>query len=197
MPLNKTSKTLLASGLSASALVGALFLIIPQEGKVVDKQGTHIAYLDAVGVPTACYGQTGKDLHGRTIRVGMRYTEDECLVMLGHEVKKFEDKVDSLVRVPYASPFQKAGVISFTYNVGVGNLQKSTLLKKLNAGKHEAACDELLKWIYARGIKLKGLETRRGVERQWCLGNVSPDVRLTYSEAVLQMIKQASQKEEQ
>lgn len=184
-------------GLSASAIIAALFLIIPHEGSVVNKNGLHVAYMDPVGVPTACWGQTGKDLRGRVIRPGMLYTETECLEMLGHEVKRFETQVDALVKVPYASPFQKAGIISFTYNVGVGNLQKSTLLKKLNTGNHAGACDELIKWIYARGIKLKGLETRRGVERQWCLGNVSPDVRLTYSEAMLEMIKQTSQKEEQ
>lgn len=201
MALNQNSKVMVAKGvakgLSAAAIISMIFLIIPQEGKVVNKQGIHIAYLDAVGVPTACYGQTGVDLHGRAIRPGMRYTEAECVEMLTHEVSKFEKRVDDLVKVPYASPFQKAGVLSFTYNVGVGNLQKSTLLKKLNSGNHPAACDELLDWLYAKGVALPGLKTRRSVERQWCLGNVPPDVRVTYSELMIEMIKQTSQKEEQ
>jgi hypothetical protein len=66
------------------------------------------------------------------------------------------------------------------------------LRRKLNSGDHAGACDELLKWVYAKGIKLKGLETRRGVERQWCMGNVSPQVRLTYSQLMLEMTTQVA-----
>ena len=40
--------------LSVVAITTILFLIIPQEGSVVDKKGVHVAYIDAVGVPTAC-----------------------------------------------------------------------------------------------------------------------------------------------
>jgi lysozyme len=190
------AKALLASGLSAAAITSALYLIVPLEGEVKNKQGLHVAYIDAVGVPTACFGDTGKDLYGRVIRKGMTYTDAECYQMLGEELKKFENEIKPLVKVPYASPFQQAGILSYTYNVGVTNFKQSTLRKKLNSGDHPGACDELLKWVYAKSIKLKGLETRRGVERQWCLGNVSPDVKVTYSQLMLEMSSQTKRVED-
>ena len=188
----KINPKLLGAGLAAPAILAASFLIIPYEGKVVNKQGYHVAYVDAVGVHSACYGQTGKDLYGRTIKKGTTYTEEECLKMLSTTIKKFEKEISQVVKVPYSSPFQQAGVLSFTYNVGVTNLKSSSLLRKLNAKDYGGACGELLKWIYAKGIKLKGLETRRYTERQWCLGNVPQEVTLTYNTLMLAMVKQSS-----
>ena len=46
-------RKLAATGLSAVAITSAGYLIIPQEGSVKNKQGQHVAYIDAVGVPTA------------------------------------------------------------------------------------------------------------------------------------------------
>lgn len=181
---NKISKRLVAMGLSASAALSAGYLIIPWEGSVKNKQGEHVAYIDAVGVHTACYGQTGKDLYGRLIRKGMIYTEQECLIMLEKSVKHFESVVDRNVRVPYASPYQKAALISFSYNVGEGNLRSSTLLRQLNAGQHEAACEQLARWIYAKKKIFKGLVDRRSEEMQWCLGEVPYEVEITFLEIV-------------
>lgn len=181
---SKISKKLVAMGLSASAALSAGYLIIPWEGSVKNKQGEHVAYIDAVGVHTACYGQTGTDLYGRLIRKGMTYTEKECLIMLEKSVKHFESVVDRNVRVPFASPYQKAALISFSYNVGEGNLRSSTLLRQLNAGQHEAACEQLTRWIYAKKKILKGLVDRRLEEMQWCLGEVPYEVEITFLEIV-------------
>lgn len=181
---NKISKSLATMGLSASAALSAGYLIIPWEGSVKNKQGDHVAYIDAVGVPTACYGQTGKDLYGRIIRKGMTYTEQDCLIMLEKSVKHFESVVDRNVRVPYASPYQKAALISFSYNVGEGNLRSSTLLRQLNAGQHEAACEQLVRWVYAKKKILNGLVDRRSEEMKWCLGDVPYEVEITFLEIV-------------
>jgi lysozyme len=51
--------------------------------------------------------------------------------------------------------------VSFAYNVGVGALGSSTLLKKHNAGDYEAAQKEFLKWNKAAGKELSGLTKRR------------------------------------
>ncbi|HHH1923798.1 TPA: glycoside hydrolase family protein, partial [Yersinia enterocolitica] len=64
---------------------------------------------------------------------------------------------------------QKAALYSFTYNVGQHAFIQSTLLKKLNTGDIKGACDELRLWIYADGQSWKGLQNRRGVERELCL----------------------------
>lgn len=181
---NTISKKLVAMGLSASAALSAGYLIVPWEGSVKNKQGEHVAYIDAVGVPTGCYGQTGTDLYGRLIRKGMTYTEQECLIMLEKSVKHFESVVDRNVRVPYASPYQKAALISFSYNVGEGNLRSSTLLRQLNSGQHEAACEQLIRWVYAKKKILKGLVDRRSEEMQWCLGEVPYEVEITFLEIV-------------
>lgn len=57
-------------------------------------------------------------------------------------------------------------LVSFVFNVGSGAFASSTLLKKLNAGDRKAAADELLRWVYAGGKVLPGLQRRRQAERQ-------------------------------
>lgn len=177
---SQVSKKLAAYGLSAAAAISGGFLILPHEGAVRNKSGLHTVYKDAVGIPTACYGQTGKDLYGRTISYGMTYTEDECIRMLAATIQAFEKQVDRVVSVKYVSPYQKAAVISFAYNVGLGSLQSSTLLRRLNSGDHFAACEELSKWVYAQKKKLGGLVIRREDEKQWCLGNASAEAKALY-----------------
>lgn len=178
------SKKMAAIGMSVAASLAAGYLIVPWEGSVVNDKKEYVVYLDPVGIPTGCWGQTGTDLYGRLIRKGMTYTEEECLIMLEKSVKHFESVVDRNVRVPYASPYQKAALISFSYNVGEGNLRSSTLLRQLNSGQHEAACEQLARWIYAKKKILKGLVDRRSEEMQWCLGDVPYEVEITFLEIV-------------
>jgi lysozyme len=66
-----------------------------------------------------------------------------------------------------------AAYTSFTYNVGVGAFEKSTLLRKLNGGDRVAACNELPRWVYARGVKLPGLVNRRREEQALCLSGLA------------------------
>jgi lysozyme len=54
--------------------------------------------------------------------------------------------------------------------VGEGNLTSSTVAKDFNQKQYDAGCDQLLSWVYAKKKKLKGLEERRKLERQMCLG---------------------------
>lgn len=162
-------KKLIALGATAAVATTGAFLIIPFEGSVKDGN-EHIVYLDAVGIPTACYGQTGYDLYGRKIKMGMRYTEDECLQMYAITGNKFEKEVDKVFGdIPYQNSYQKAAMLSFAYNVGVGNLRSSTLVKKFKKGDYNGACDQLSRWVYANKKKLNGLVTRRQEEREWCL----------------------------
>lgn len=182
MKENKTVKRLVALGVSTATAIGGVFLIVPWEGANTNRDGLHIAYNDIGGVPTACYGQTGKDLYGRQITKGMVYTEDECIQMLSKALQAFEKDVDRSVRVDYRSPYQKAAIVSFAYNVGIGAFRSSTLLKQLNDGNHKEACEQLTRWVYVKGKKVKGLENRRNDELQWCLGNVSQSVEEAYKE---------------
>lgn len=119
-------------------------------------------YRDVAGVLTVCYGHTGPD-----IIPGKTYTRVECNALLDKDLIPFARSVDRSVKVP-STEYQKAALISFSYNVGVYAFEHSTLLKKLNARDYTAACDELRRWTYAGGKQWKGLMNRREVEHEVC-----------------------------
>lgn len=119
-------------------------------------------YRDVVGVLTVCYGHTGADVIPTKI-----YTPAECKAMLDKDLVPFARSVERSVKVP-ASEYQKAALISFSYNVGVKAFESSTLLKKLNSGDSAGACDEMRRWNKAGGKVWKGLINRREVDREIC-----------------------------
>lgn len=119
-------------------------------------------YRDVAGVLTVCYGHTGPDIiPGRT------YTRAECKALLDKDLIPFARSVERSVKVP-ATEYQKAALISFSYNVGVNAFEHSTLLKKLNVRDYAGACDELRRWTFAGGKQWKGLMNRREVEHEVC-----------------------------
>ena len=56
-------------------------------------------------------------------------------------------------------------MVSFSFNVGLGSLNSSTLLRKHNAGDIRGAANEFLRWVYAGDQQLPGLVRRRNAER--------------------------------
>ena len=83
--------------------------------------------------------------------------------LLKQDVVEAERAVDRLVPVPL-SPGQFDALVSFTFNLGAGALQRSSLRRKACRGEHEAAAREFPRWIYAGGHPLRGLLTRRLAE---------------------------------
>ena len=63
-------------------------------------------------------------------------------------------------------------LVSFSFNVGLGSLQRSTLRMKTNRGDFDEAADEFLKWTKAAGRVLPGLVKRRMDERAMYLSGV-------------------------
>lgn len=120
-------------------------------------------YHDGGGVLSVCYGHTGSD-----IVPGKRYTTAECQALLESDLKTAMAVVDANVTVPLTES-QKAALASFVYNVGRGAFSRSTLLKKLNTGDTQGACNEMRRWVYDHGRVWKGLVSRRDVERELCL----------------------------
>lgn len=55
-------------------------------------------------------------------------------------------------------------LVSFTFNLGAGALQRSTLRRVVNRGEHEAVPHELMRWVWGGGRKLPGLARRRAAE---------------------------------
>lgn len=93
----------------------------------------------------------------------MKITYQEANEILARDLVKYESAVDRLVTVPL-SQNQFDALVSFTFNVGEGALAKSTLLKKLNAGKYSEVPAELMKWTKGGGRELPGLVRRRRAE---------------------------------
>lgn len=126
------------------------------------------AYQDSVGVWTIGYGTT------KGIKEGMIITESKAEEWLARDIAYFENKVSELVKIPLRQNEFDA-LISFTYNLGEGNLKKSTLLKKLNNVSYTnpllmaEVADEFLKWNKAGGKVLAGLTKRRMAEREMFL----------------------------
>ena len=116
------------------------------------------SYLDAVGGWTIGYG------HTRTAGPGQRISLAQATALLREDVSTFEKAVTRAVQVPITAN-QYAALVSFAYNVGVGALNSSTLLRRLNAGDTYGAANELLRWNRAGGRVLAGLTRRREAER--------------------------------
>jgi lysozyme len=117
-------------------------------------------------VPTCCYGHTdaaGAPLYADT--KGKTFTKAEGRAILLNDLEAYARDVRSLVKVPL-NENQHGALTSFTYNLGKGNLAKSTLLKRLNAGDYAGAAAQFGQWINAGGKPLPGLIKRREAERQ-------------------------------
>lgn len=102
--------------------------------------------------------------NGHKVKRGQVVTQEEALEYLRHDAKKFADSVDRLVKVPL-NQNQFDALVSFTYNVGDGAFERSTLLRKLNSGDYRSAADEFGKWVNAGGKAMYGLVRRRAEER--------------------------------
>ena len=103
------------------------------------------AYLCSAGVLTIGYGHTGG------IQKGDKITAKKAEELLQDDLKKFENGVLRLVRVPL-NQNQFDALVSFAFNLGVGNLGKSALLRKLNDHDFKGAASEFVRWNKA-GVK--------------------------------------------
>lgn len=121
------------------------------------------AYDDGVGVWTIGYGTTV--INGVKVKIGDTCTIEQAKSYMAQDLKKFESAVETAVKVPL-NQNQFDALASFTYNLGEGNLSKSTLLKKLNAKDYKGAAAEFPKWNKAGGRVLAGLVKRRKAEME-------------------------------
>lgn len=119
------------------------------------------AYLDPIGIPTIGWGHTNH--HGRKFGLKDVWTQAECDQEFELDMADFEQAVKKLVQVAL-NQHQFDALVSFAYNCGSGNLEKSTLLRKLNADDYSGAALEFHKWNRAGGKVLNGLVRRRASE---------------------------------
>jgi lysozyme len=142
-----------AGAVSMAAVMGNWF-----EGTV------RTTYNDTGGLHTVCTGHLGGE-PGRT------YTPAECAAFHKADLAIADKAVSKLVKVPI-SEYERAALIDFTFNQGAGALAESTLLKKLNAGDHDGACNEYHKWVKGRVngklVTLQNQVNRREVATWLC-----------------------------
>ncbi len=148
----------IAAAVLAVSAAGVGF-IASHEGKV---NQTYADPAHGWAVPTVCYG------HTKTAQRGKWYSDGQCLALLEQDVAEAHGHLRRLAPVPLTQGEVDA-YTSFIYNAGPGNFASSTLRRKLLAGDRVGACNELTRWVYAGGKKLRGLERRRAEEKALCL----------------------------
>jgi len=121
------------------------------------------AYQDSVGVWTIGYGHTSA-AGPPQVFAGQTITEQQAEEILKTDLALFEKGVRDLVKVAINGD-QFAALVSFSFNVGLGALAGSTLLRKLNSGDYQGAANEFPRWVKAGGQTLPGLVRRRDAER--------------------------------
>lgn len=127
------TKKLIALGASSVVAVTAGYLVAPWEGK------RNHSYLDIVGIPTVCYGET------KGVKLGQYYDDDHCDTTLATELSVYYDQMKRNVKTPLPENMEVA-YTSLVYNIGPTAWNNSTILKKINAGDLQGACKGILAW---------------------------------------------------
>lgn len=122
-------------------------------------------YICPAGYPTIGYGHLCDPKHPPI-------TQAEAETYLAQDLK-----VALAATLPYCPVLatepegRLAAIVDFTFNLGAGRLQTSTLRRRVNQRDWIAAAAELRRWIYGGGKVLPGLVARRAAEATWLLGN--------------------------
>ena len=116
------------------------------------------AYLCPANVWTIGYG------HTKGVYKGMEITQDKAEELLLQDLKEFEDGINDLKLTLNQNQYD--ALVSFAFNVGLGNLRSSTLFKCIKSKQYKAAAEQFSKWIYAKGKISTGLINRRAKEKE-------------------------------
>ncbi len=129
-------------------------------GHVIDPKHIAVKYEDRKSLPIP-------DGWDRTL------TMDEVDAILAQDLARFERGVARYCPVAVSNQGIFDSLVSFSFNVGLGNLQRSGLRMKTNRGEYEDAAEEFMKWTKAAGRVLPGLVKRRKDERAMYLSGVA------------------------
>lgn len=121
------------------------------------------AYLDSASVPTIGYGTT-RYLNNKPVKMGDTITQETADKIFENQVKNFAVGVAEKINKEINRK-QFVALTSLAYNIGLGAFGKSTLLRKVNENPNDPSIkDEFMKWVFAGGRKIEGLENRRKIE---------------------------------
>lgn len=145
-------------------------LVVQWEGehRCADDPAMHCAYLDIVGVPTLCYGET------KGVNLGQRATDAECRAKLEQRLTGdfragLHGYFSETTRTKRLTPERDAAYVSLAYNVGIRGAGRSTATRRLNAGDVAGGCKALTWWNKAGGRVVRGLVNRRAHEYRLCM----------------------------
>lgn len=114
------------------------------------------AYLCPAKVWTIGVGHTGAD-----VKPNMVITKEKSRELLKSDLSRFEKAVNTYI-IEELKQCEFDALTSLSFNIGVGNFSKSTLVRKINAKAPIAEIEkEFRKWVYASGKILPGLKARR------------------------------------
>ena len=123
------------------------------------------AYQDSKGVWTIGWGHTGP-VNGEKIAAGLTITKQDAEELIYNDIAQFEDGVNKLTCELDITQGMFDALVCFAYNVGLGNLAKSTLLKLLKQNKVLEASEQFKVWNKSGGKELAGLTRRRNAEAE-------------------------------
>ena len=126
--------------------------------KLMELEGLRLeAYRDAAGVPTIGYG------HTREVEMGDKITPWWAKELLICDIEEVEEQVKALGVA--RTEAQLDALVSFAFNLGIDRLKNSTLLMFIKEQRNMRQIkQEWMRWVYAGGQRLKGLERRRAWE---------------------------------
>jgi lysozyme len=130
------------------------------------------AYRDGKGANftwTIGTGHTGPEVHE-----GLVWTPEQCATALNADTAEAQAAINRLVTVPLKQN-QYDALVSFVFQIGAGNFEKSTALKVLNKGNYDAVPAAMAQWKYANhdySAPNPGVQNRRASEAgQWAGGS--------------------------
>ncbi len=116
-------------------------------------------YFCPAGYPTIGYGHVVKDDEDFSAGIDEAHAEE----LLCQDAQIAERAVLRLINVPLSNG-QFDALVSFTYNLGGGALQRSTLRRKINREEHAEVPEQFMRLVWASGRTLRGLVRRRAAE---------------------------------
>ena len=135
----------------------------------VKREGKHVVYKDSAGLPTIGYGHllTKAELSsGKINEYDYRkngLTEDQAESIFRFDTSLTVYRINKEIKVAEQAKFD--ALVSFAFNVGFSAFSNSTLLKVIRAkGTSEEITKQFLRWVYAGGQRIDGLENRREAE---------------------------------
>lgn len=118
------------------------------------------SYQDIGAKWTIGYGHTAYVCPGQVI------TQEQADLLLWGDLNLFCQQLDSILKTDSLTGNEYSALICLLFNVGIGNLRGSTLIRYVNQGKKDLAANEFLCWNHCDGKVDPGLTRRRQAERE-------------------------------